>query len=196
MIVLVAFLLLFQTAPRVTPTPTPCCRGHVVRPGFEYDFATGQYRRLPTPTRLPRPLASRIRACRNPPELAQGFAGYLDCDVEVVIGTVRDVDKGSSLHTRVDLPVRHVTEEYDFPGNTLVLLDVEEAFPNDPGRTVLFDVGLEDGEGIAKGHRVLATLLRRPADYAWGCGRLRSCKGSPPDVNWVAVELFRPADHP
>jgi hypothetical protein len=153
----------------------------VARPGFEYDRVTKQYKPLPTPTRLPRPPASTIRTCRNPPDFAEGFGGYLDCDVEVVIGTVRDVDKEGLLHAKVD------SKEYDFPGNALVLLDVGEAFPNDPGRTVLFDVELEYGEAITKGDRVLATLLRRPADYAWGCGRLRSCKGSPPEVNWVAV---------
>jgi hypothetical protein len=108
----------------------------------------------------------------------------------VVIGTVRDVDDRAATNSFAD-----------FPGGMLVLLDVEEAFPVDPGTTILFDMAFHgsppwDGPRVIKGDRVLVTLLRRPPEYSWGCGRLRSCKGPAPELIWLGVELFRPANWP
>ena len=172
--------------PATTPTPTPI-RGFILRPGYAYDRATGQYRPLPTPTRLPRFSAETIKPCV---QASEGTVAYRDCDVETVIGIVKDVEDAAGDNRNAD-PL----------GGPLVLLDVEEAFPADPGSTVLFPVAIHgqgswDGKPVIKGDRVLVTLLRQPAGYSWACGRLRSCTGPAPALNWIGVEVFRPANWP
>ena len=182
-------MLLAAPEPTVTPTPQ-AIRGYIVRPGWAVDPATGEYRPLPTQTRLPRPSAETIKSCKNPPDRPMGSAAYRDCDVEVVIGVVRDVDLSTAENTYPDLAL-----------GKMILLDIEEAFPADPGTSILFDQALHgsppwSGPPVVKGDRVLVTLLRRPPDYSWGCGRLRPCNGPAPTLNWVGVELFRPAEWP
>jgi hypothetical protein len=107
----------------------------------------------------------------------------------VVIGVVRDIEARASTNRFPDLAMER-----------LLLIDVLEAFPADPGRTILVDqAGPEwpgGGQPVVKGDRVLVTLLRRPADYSWACGRLRPCNGPAPAVNWVGVEFYRPANWP
>jgi hypothetical protein len=115
---------------------------------------------------------------------------YRDCDVEVVIGTVIDIDMEPRLNPSD--PIGSI-------GTPMILLEVVDAFPASVGRSILFTQAINaqspGGEPLRKGDRVLVTLLRRPSDYSWQCGRLRSCLTAP-DVEWVGVELFRPADWP
>jgi hypothetical protein len=174
-----AFLLGAPPEPTVTPTPQGI-RGHIIRPGWAVDPATGEYRPLPTPTRLPRPGPQIIRPCARLPG-HEGSAGYRDCDIEVVIGTVRDVDPAANH-------------------GPMLVLDVEEAFPADPGTTLAVSLALRgsppwDGEPVAKGDRILIALVRDPGND-WACGRLRQCDGPPPAINWIGVEVFRPANWP
>ena len=173
-------LLAVPAEPTLTPTPQ-AVRGYIVRPGWGVDPATGEYRPLPTPTRLPRPGPNTIRPCARTPG-HEGSVAYRDCDIEVVIGTVTDVEP-SAKH------------------GPLILLDVEEAFPSDPGTTILVNLALHgsppwDGQPVVKGDRILVTLIREPAEHDWACGRLRPCDGSAPSINWIGMEVFRPANWP
>ena len=174
-----AFLLAAPAEPTVTPTP-PGIHAHIIRPGWAVDPATGEYRPLPTPTRPPRAGPETIRPCARVPG-HEGSVGYRDCDIEVVIGTVRDVDP-SAKH------------------GPLLVLDVEQAFPADPGTTVVVSLALHgsppwDGEPVVKGDRILVALVRETAGD-WACGRLRPCDGPAPSINWIGLEVFRPANWP
>jgi hypothetical protein len=177
-------LICLQLLTAISPTPTPApstIHGRIIQPGSCYDEAAHQIRPCTTPTKVPRPLANSIGTCRNPEGWAEGTVTYLGCEIEVVIGRVKDIDTRASL-------------------NVLLLIEVEEAFPMDPGPIALVDMSSLDlragGRPVTKGEKVLVTLIRRPADYHWGCGRLRPCNGPPPEVNWVGVELFKPANWP
>jgi len=174
-----AFLAVLSQEPTVTPAPERI-PGFIARPGWAFDRSTAQYRPLPTPTRLPRPGPAIIRPCPKIPG-QDSSVGYRDCDIEVVIGTVRDVD---------------ALEKH----GPMVVLDVEQAFPADPGTAVVASLAIHgappwDGEPVAKGDRILVTLVRE-GGTDWACGRLRPCDGPPPSINWIGVEVFRPANWP
>ena len=153
--------------PATTPTPTPI-RGFILRPGYAYDRATGEYRPLPTPTRLPRVSAETIKPCV---QAWEGTVAYRDCDVETVIGVVRDVEESAGNN-------RNPTSL----GSPLVLLDVEEAFPADPGSTVLFRC--RASRGTAPGWRAGGQGRSRAGHPASRARRLSLGVRTPAVLHW------------